>query len=477
MLFNSLEYFVFLTGIAVACFLAAPRWRVGLLLAASYFFYMCWRWEYAVFLLVQTLISYACARYLGWERRRLHRQVCLSAAISASLAMLAYFKYYNFFVDSVAGALGALGLGLPLTHLEIILPVGISFYSFRAVSYVVDVYRGTIPAGTRFWHFALYLAFFPLLLAGPIERAGPLLAQFDRKHSFDIARFVEGGKLIAWGLFKKVVIADRLAFYVDRIYGDPGSYSGSTLLLATYFFAFQIYCDFSGYSDMAIGSARILGYDLMQNFNLPYYATSLTDFWRRWHISLSTWFRDYVYIPLGGSRVSVARWSLNIAAVFLLSGLWHGARWTFVVWGGLHAFYYLAEQVGRRWTRNLSFLKAIPPQVAKPLQIVVVFHLVLFAWVFFRATSISEATMIVSRMATDLGGRMYLGPSQFTMGVSILLIGVLLLYQYAQARGFASLYFSRTRVPLPVRFAGYAGLILMTGLLAVPTHRFIYSQF
>ena len=477
MLFNSLAYIVFLSVVVVAYFLAAPRWRVWLLLAASYFFYMCWAWEYALFLIVQTGISYACAEYLGGEPHRPYRRLCLAAALSASLGMLAYFKYYNFFVDSVSATLRILGFGLTLRHLEILLPVGISFDSFRAVSYMIDAYRGTIPARTRLSHFALYMAFFPLLLAGPIERAGNLLAQFERRNSFDITRFVEGGKLIAWGLFKKVVIADRLAFYVDRIYGDPGSYSGSTLLLATYFFAFQIYCDFSGYSDMAIGSARLLGYDLMQNFNLPYYATSMTDFWRRWHISLSTWFRDYVYIPLGGSRVSAARWSLNIAAVFLLSGLWHGASWTFVTWGGLHAFYYLAEHAWRRGARNLPFLKTLSPRVLKPLQIVVVFHLVLFAWVFFRAASVSQAALIVSRIATDLGGRLYLGPSQFTMAVSLVLVGVLLLYQYAQARGVVSLHFSRTRVPLPVRFAGYAGLLLLTGLLAVPANRFIYSQF
>ena len=477
MLFNSIEYMIFLAATAAAYFLMPQRWRVGFLLAASYFFYMALGWRYALLIAAQTLISYGGGRYLEWESRRTRKLWCLVLTVSACLGMLLYYKYSNFFLSSLGRTFTALGISVTIPHLQVLLPLGISFYSFRTLSYVFDVYRGVIPAETRLANYALYVAFFPELLAGPIERAGNLLPQFDRRNSFDIVRVAEGGKLIVWGLFKKVVIADRLAVYVDRVYDHPDLYSGSTLLLATYFFAFQIYCDFSGYSDIAIGSARLLGYDLMQNFRIPYSATSFSDFWQRWHISLSSWFRDYVYIPLGGNRVSPARWFLNIAVVFVLSGLWHGANWTFLIWGGLHACYYLGEHVCRHCARGIPFLKVVPARVLRPLQILVVFHLVLLGWVFFRADSISQAGMILARIFAGVGMSPYLGPSQFTTFLSILLIGALLLLQYGQASGILSLHFSRTRVPLPFRFAGYAALILAIELLAVPTNRFIYLQF
>jgi D-alanyl-lipoteichoic acid acyltransferase DltB (MBOAT superfamily) len=477
MLFNSVEYVIFLATVVAAYFLMPQRWRVAFLLAASYFFYMALGWRYALLIAAQTLVSYGGARYLERESRRTRRLSCLILAVSACLGMLLYFKYSNFFLSSVGRTFAALGIRVTVPHLPILLPLGISFYSFRTLSYLFDVYRGVLHAEARLANYALYVAFFPELLAGPIERAGSLLAQFDRRNSFDLVRIAEGGKLIVWGLFKKAVIADRLAMYVDRVYDHPDLYSGSTLLLATYFFAFQIYCDFSGYSDIAIGSARMLGYDLMQNFRLPYGAASFSDFWQRWHISLSSWFRDYVYIPLGGNRVSTARWSLNIAVVFLLSGLWHGANWTFLVWGGLHAFCYLGEHASRRVTRGLSLLDAVPARVLKPLQVLVVFHLVLLGWVFFRADSLPQAAVIVARIFAWAGTTLYLGPSQFTTVLSVLLIGVLLLFQYGQASGILSLHFRRTRAPLPLRFVGYAALILAVELLAVPTNRFIYLQF
>lgn len=477
MLFNSFTYIVFLIVAIGVYFLVEHRWRIWLLLAGSYFFYMCWEWKYAFLIAVQTLIHYLCGLYLQWERHPRRRQCALATAVAVSLGMLSYYKYSNFFIGSLERMAAGLGLHWVLPHLSIILPVGISFYCFQALGYTIDVYRGTVPAERHLSRFALYVAFFPQLVAGPIERAGHLLVQFRKRNNPDLTRFVSGSKLIVWGLFKKVVIADRLAFYVDRVYGNPDVYSGTTLLLATYFFAFQIYCDFSGYSDIAVGSARIFGYDLMQNFNLPYFATSVSDFWKRWHISLSTWFRDYVYVPLGGNRVSTLRWCFNIAVVFLLSGLWHGANWTFVAWGGIHGGYYLAEQMWRRHARGPVLERVMPAPAARVVRILLVFHLVLLAWVFFRAASLSQAGMILTRIATDLGGAPYLGPSQFTTLVSILLLGMLLLYQYMQAQGLTSLYVGRSRLPLPVRFTGYAGMILGMALLAVPSNKFIYFQF
>jgi D-alanyl-lipoteichoic acid acyltransferase DltB (MBOAT superfamily) len=477
MLFNSLEYGAFLLVVFATYFALPQRYRVGFLLVASYYFYMRWKWEYGFHLLAVTALNYVAGRQIGLSTRPLVRRAWMAAALTGSLGMLVYYKYFNFFNESARAVVTALGFDYLVPHLDVLLPVGISFYVFQSLSYTIDVYRGAHGVETSFNRFALYVVFFPQLVAGPIERATHLLDQFRRENRVEIERITSGLKLILWGLFKKVVIADRLALYVDNVYGSPEIHTGTTLLLATYFFAFQIYCDFSGYSDIAIGSARILGYDLMQNFRLPYLAQSISDFWQRWHISLTSWFRSYVYVPLGGNRVSYRRWLFNVFAVFLLSGLWHGANWTFVAWGGLHGLFYYGESLLRRNQPAGTSVLDAPGLLPSIARVLVTFHLVLLAWVFFRAATIEQALLILGRIFTDLGGSLYWGPSQLTTVLSVALIGLLLLVQVLQSRGLVSLYLSQSGLPAEVRWPGYVGLIVGIAVFGLSSSAFIYFQF
>lgn len=476
MLFNSIEYFGFLTAIVLAYFSMPYRWRNWLLLGGSYYFYMRWQWEYGFLMLGVTVANYVGGLLMASAKSPRMRKVWLAGTVTVSIAPLVFFKYFNFLNDSVRSLFLYAGRDYGFAGLNVILPVGISFFTLQALGYSIDIFRGKYPPERSFTRFALYVSFFPQLVAGPIERADHLLSQFGRQNHLDVGRLTEGGKLILWGLFKKVVIADNLATYVSRVYDSPDLYSGSTLLLATYFFAFQIYCDFSGYSDIAIGSARILGYDLMQNFRLPYLAASVRDFWRRWHISLSSWFADYVYIPLGGNRVSVGRWIFNIAAVFLLSGLWHGANWTFVVWGGLHACYYLGESFVDK-VRKRQRMPILSPAAAHCLHVLITFHLVVLAWIFFRASNISDAFLIVRKIATDLASTVYRGPSQLETFVSLCLMVLLVLIQILQARGVLGLGCVASRLPRAVRWTGYMALVYGLLLLGKDANAFIYFQF
>ena len=477
MLFNSFEFIIFLCVMTLAYFILPQRFREALLLAGSYYFYMRWRWGYIFLIVAMTAFNYECARRIGAASTLRVKRVWLGLAAIVSMGTVFLYKYANFAGESGNAVFEALGLPYLIPHLNIILPVGISFFTFQALSYTIDVYRGNCPVETSLARFALFISFFPQLVAGPIERAPHLLGQFRRENHFDIERAVEGVELILWGLFKKVVIADRLAIYVNRVYESPDLYSGSSLLLATVFFSFQIYCDFSAYSDIACGSARVLGYDLMQNFRLPYLATSIADFWKRWHISLSTWFADYVYVPLGGNRVSFARWTLNIAAVFLLSGLWHGANWTFVIWGGLHAGYYLVERVGQILAGRTGAQVRFPMWLWTSMRVCLTFSLVSTAWVFFRANSLSDAILILKRVFTQPLGSLYWGASQMTTALGIALIGMLVAVQLLQATGIVSLYFSRSRVPRPIRWCAYFGMIFAIALLGISSNQFIYFQF
>ncbi|MEZ4725700.1 MAG: MBOAT family protein [Caldilineaceae bacterium] len=400
MLFNSVEFLIFFPTVVTLYFLCPQRYRWALLLAASYLFYAAWRMEYAFLLLLSTVVDYYAGRQMGKLDNRNGRGKFLVLSLVVNLGLLFTFKYFNFFNESMRGLFGVFNISYQIPALNVLLPVGISFYTFQSLSYVIDVYRGKLKPEAHFGVFALYVAFFPQLVAGPIERAAHMLPQFHRDHFFNEGRINSGLRLILWGLFKKVVIADRLAVYVNQAYNNPTEYAGLPLLLATYFFAFQIYCDFSGYSDIAIGAARVMGFDLMENFRQPYVAHSVAGFWRRWHISLSTWFRDYLYIPLGGNRVAAWRWYSNLAIVFLVSGLWHGAKWTFVVWGALHALYVLMEiwlgGVGVWSSRRLGRTEgALLPDW---LKIVVTFHLVLFSWIFFRANSLDDAWLIIRQI-------------------------------------------------------------------------------
>lgn len=400
MLFNSVEFLIFLPCVCALYFALPYRWRWILLLLASYYFYAAWKPEYLILIVASTAVDYAAGLIMGLTANRRVRIGALLASIGCNFSLLFAFKYYNFFNTSVHQAAQWLGWEYTMPGLDVILPVGISFYTFQTLSYTFEVFKGTHPPERHPGIFALYVAFFPQLVAGPIERSENLLPQFRCNHDFDHGRAVIGLRYILWGLFKKVVVADRLAMFVDPVYNDVAGATSLMLLLATVGFAFQIYCDFSGYSDIAVGSARILGYQLMTNFDRPYFATSIGDFWRRWHISLSTWFRDYVYIPLGGSRVKISRMYLNLLIVFGASGLWHGADWTFVIWGLLHAAYYISSHATRdiRATvvRATGLDKA--PRLHHVLQITLTFVLVNIGWVFFRANSVKDASYVLQQM-------------------------------------------------------------------------------
>ncbi|MDQ7063819.1 MAG: MBOAT family O-acyltransferase [candidate division KSB1 bacterium] len=483
MLFNSFEFLVFFPIVTLVYFALPHRFRLIFLLLASYYFYMCWRPEYIVLILASTLVDYFAGLGMSRTDERKKRRKFLLMSLFANLGLLFTFKYFNFFADSLSHLFAAVRVDVHMPALDVLLPVGISFYTFQTLSYTIDVYRGETQPEKNPLRFALYVAFFPQLVAGPIERSTRLLKQFYRKVSFSEQRLRSGLMLILWGLFKKVVIADRLAIYVNEAYNHPGDYQGWPLILATYFFAFQIYCDFSGYSDIAIGSARILGFDLMENFRQPYFAKSISEFWKRWHISLSTWFRDYLYIPLGGNRVVKWRWYYNLMVVFLVSGLWHGANWTFVVWGALHGFYLIFSiwtQTARAKIRAWIGL-ARRPRLQGLWQTVVTFHLVLVAWVFFRANSLSDAMLILHNMSQidfswrglmDINIELGWGELMLVM----LFIVVMELVHLLQSSGKWVSFSVRTSQPL--RLAVFYGLLLCIVFFGVYNHtEFIYFQF
>ena len=482
MLFNSLAFAVFFPLVVAVYFLTPARARWALLLAASYVFYAWWKAEYALLLLFSTLVDYAVARVLGRTSAPGTRRALLGLSLAANLGLLFGFKYFNFFSASLGTLAGGLGMAYQPFFVDVLLPVGISFYTFQTLSYTIDVYRGVQQPERHFGRFALYVSFFPQLVAGPIERPGHLLPQFTQTMRWDARRAESGLMLMLWGFFKKIVIADRLALYVAPVYADPAAHAGVPVVLATYFFAFQIYCDFSGYSDIAIGAARVMGFNLRPNFRFPYFATSVADFWRRWHISLTSWFRDYLYVPLGGNRVGRAHWMMNVLVVFLVSGLWHGAAWTFVMWGGLHGLYLVAGRLAQRgraalWTRQ-SVAAAPPPSRARLLgSALVTFHLVLVAWVFFRAPSLDAGwTVLASFSGPHLSPRL-VGFNPLQVALAVGLIGLLLAVQRFQARtaGVEDAVIFRHRAARWLFHAALAASLLLFGVFEdVP---FIYFQF
>jgi alginate O-acetyltransferase complex protein AlgI len=433
------------------------RYRWALLLAASYVFYASAGPEYLLWIAASTLIGYVVGIQMAKTTVRPIRSGLLAFGIVSNLGLLFAAKYLNFANDSLRAVLSAFNVSYNVPVVKMVLPVGISFYTFQTIGYAIDVHRGKIEPERHLGYYALFVSFFPKLVAGPIERAGHLLPQFRTHRGFDASRVVSGLRLALWGMFKKVVIADRLAVYVDGVYGRPADYTGLPILVAILFFAIQIYCDFSGYSDIAIGVARVMGYDLTPNFMQPYFATSIAEFWRRWHMSLSGWFRDYVYIPLGGNRVPKWRWYVNLMIVFVASGLWHGASWTFVLWGGLHGLYYLVEiwakrivdRGAQRRTRVRLHLE-IRPVLRNGIAGLVTFVLVCFAWVFFRANSISDAFMLIGNLVRSAPSTpplaSVLAPWESAMGLSAVgspglelafsfaLIALLAIVDWGQAR-------------------------------------------
>ncbi|MDB5103341.1 MAG: putative rane protein involved in D-alanine export [Fibrobacteres bacterium] len=489
MLFNSLQFALFFPLATLLYFLLPQGMRWGLLLAASCYFYMTFVPVYILILAVTIVVDYLAALWMGGMGRMESagpsddpkRRLILMGSLACTVLILAFFKYFNFLNGNIAFLARHAGWDYPIKGLEIILPIGLSFHTFQSMSYVIEVYRGNQKPERHFGIYALYVMFYPQLVAGPIERPQNLLHQFREKHAFDARRVIDGLRLMLWGMFKKVVIADRLALFVDPIYDHPAGHEAPALILATYFFAFQIYCDFSGYTDIAIGAARVMGFDLMKNFNRPYAAASVADFWRRWHISLSSWFKDYLYYPLGGNRVGKARWMANIMTVFLVSGLWHGANWTYVIWGALHGIYMAAGALGSGLREKAA--KAIGldrlPGIRHGLNVLATFHLVLFAWIFFRARSLADAFLIIRTIASGAGFHAERILAAHPLPALAACLGAIAILEAAQwihaSRGAANLL---TRFPAPVRWGLYLIVLLcVLNLRPAQVSPFIYFQF
>lgn len=394
-LFNSLGFAIFLPIVFIAYWAIPQKYQWVWILSSSLYFYMSWNAKYILLILNVCVVTYFCGILI--DRYKIYRKLILYIAILACIGELFFFKYFNFGIESLNRICYFCGIPLHASTINIILPVGISFYTFQAMSYVVDVYKEKISVEKHFGKYAAFITFFPQLVAGPIERSENLLPQIKEQHSFDYKSTIYGLQLMAWGFFKKVVIADNLAVHVDVIFNNIYDYSGLSLIVATIFFAFQIYCDFSGYSDIAIGTANLFGIKLMKNFDSPYFSCSLQEFWSRWHISLSSWFRDYVYIPLGGNRKGKIRQYFNLGVTFIISGLWHGANWTFVVWGFLHGFFQIIEKMLNigRYNKHKSAFKKI-------ISIILTFMIVSICWIFFRANAISEALYVLRNVFDDI---------------------------------------------------------------------------
>jgi len=482
MLFNSIDFAIFLPIVFILYWFVTDKKLTQqnlLIVIASYVFYGWWDWRFLSLIILSTLVDYSVGLKLRTEKKQNKRKFLLSASILVNLGALGFFKYYNFFFDNFITAFSLFGAKINGGSLNIILPVGISFYTFQTLSYTIDIYRRKLEPTKDFIAFSAFVSFFPQLVAGPIERATHLLLQFYNKRIFDYSKAVDGMRQILWGLFKKIVIADNCAEYANLIFNNSANYSGSTLVLGALFFTFQIYGDFSGYSDIAIGTSRLFGFDLMQNFNFPYFSRDIAEFWRRWHISLSTWFRDYLYIPLGGSQGNTWMKVRNTFIIFIVSGFWHGANWTFIVWGGLNAIYFLPLLL---LGRNRQYLEIVAqnkylPSMKEFFGIAVTFSLTVLAWIFFRAENVGHAFSYLTGIFSD---------SFFTLphfqGIRRALLTALFVIFFViiewlgreQQYATAQLGIKWAR---PIRWAGYYSLIIAILLFSGKQQEFIYFQF
>ncbi len=403
MLFNSLDFAIFLPVVFLLYWLCPKknaRLQNILLLVSSYFFYLYWDWRFLFLLIFSTLLDYFSGIQISQTDNQHSKKIWLWLSIGINLGFLGVFKYYNFFIDSLTNVLSGLKIVLNPWTLKVILPVGISFYTFHGLSYIIDIYKDRIKPEKNFIDYSLFVAFFPLLVAGPIERATHLLPQVKKRRLFNYTQAVDGLRQILWGLFKKIVIADQCAEYANLIFNNSENYTGSTLVLGAIFFSFQIYGDFSGYSDIALGTARLFGIELLRNFAFPYFSRDMAEFWRRWHISLSTWFRDYLYIPLGGSRGNTWQKIRNTLIIFLVSGFWHGANWTFIVWGLLNALFVMPSVIFGTNRNNLEIVAKGRqlPRIKESFSIAITFCLTVFAWIFFRANNVKHAVDYISEI-------------------------------------------------------------------------------
>ncbi len=478
MLFNSIEFAVFLPVVFIIYWFLTAR-KLALqnffLLLASYLFYGWWDWRFLSLILLSSMVDFLVGIGLGFSETRWKRRTLLGLSIAVNLGLLGFFKYFNFFAQSFADAFTLLGSPIDPARLYIILPVGISFYTFQTLSYSIDVYRRKMEPSQDIVSFFTFVAFFPQLVAGPIERASHLLPQFQRKRTFDHGRAVDGTRQILWGLFKKIVIADNAATYANYIFNNYPELSGSTLLLGAVFFALQIYGDFSGYSDIAIGSARLFGFNLMRNFAFPYFSRDIAEFWRRWHISLSSWFRDYVYIPLGGSRGGLRTQIRNVLIIFLVSGFWHGANWTFLIWGALNALYFLPLMLmksNRAHTDTVAEGRLLP-SLRESLQVGTTFLLTCVAWIFFRAPSVGDALAY-------LGGifrTSFFNAPEVEFGWYPLIALLFLMTEWLQREKQHGLELDGLRLPTPFRWSLYYFVAVLIMYFGGDQQAFIYFQF
>ncbi|MCZ7555273.1 MAG: MBOAT family protein [Bacteroidia bacterium] len=482
MLFNSLDFAIFLPIVFFLYWFAAGRnLRVqnAIVICASFVFYGWWDWRFLSLIVFSTAVDYTAGRALGWTENARSRRILLLTSVIINLGLLSVFKYYNFFIESFASAFSVFGLAFSASSLNVILPVGISFYTFQTMSYTIDVYRRNIEPTKDWIALTAYVSFFPQLVAGPIERARSLLPQFLRERRFDGASASEGLRQILWGLIKKMVIADNCAAYADMIFGSPETYSGSTLLLGSLFFAFQIYGDFSGYTDIATGTAKLFGITLSKNFAYPYFSRSIPEFWRRWHISLSTWFRDYVYIPLGGGRDGAWNRIRNMLVVFVLSGLWHGANWTYVLWGIFNALLFIPSRLRQPEKHQLSIVAAgrVLPSFPDAVKLLGTFFLTLIAWVIFRSETVSSAMIYFHGMFSS---SLFTVPHFVGMGkaavVLSLTLGFLVVEWFGRENDFAiqHAFIHRSRA---LRWGLYILLVTVVFLFSGQEQEFIYFQF
>ncbi|MAX81656.1 MAG: membrane-bound O-acyltransferase family protein [Crocinitomicaceae bacterium] len=478
MLFNSIDFAVFLPIVFVLYWFVTQKkltLQNVLIVIASYVFYGMWNWKFLSLIFFSTVVDYTVGIKLSQTENNKKRKALLWTSILVNLGVLMFFKYFNFFAESFSDAFTLFGSTIEPARLNIILPVGISFYTFQTMSYTIDVYRKKLEPTKDFIAFAAFVSFFPQLVAGPIERAAHLLPQFYQKRTFDYVKAVDGMRQIMWGLFKKVVVADNCAEYANYIFNNTADFNGSTLVLGALFFTFQIYGDFSGYSDIAIGTSRLFGFDLMQNFAFPYFSRDIAEFWRRWHISLSTWFRDYLYIPLGGSRGTLGMKVRNTFIIFLVSGFWHGANWTFIAWGFLNALYFLPLLLTNNNRNHIEIVAQgkLLPSLKEGIQMLVTFSLVVFAWIFFRAENMQHAFSYIAGIFS---------PSLFTMPtllpktvfLALLILGII---EWCERDGKYALETIGLRWKRPYRWALYYALMVLFFWLGGKQQAFIYFQF
>lgn len=483
MLFNSLDFAVFLPVVFFLywfVFRRSLRLQNAFLVAASYFFYGWWDWRFLFLIIFSTVVDYLVGLRLGREESPSRRKALLWTSIGVNIGFLGFFKYYNFFAENFVAAFTFFGAQFSPATLQVVLPVGISFYTFQTLSYTIDVYKGKLEPSHTPVAFAAFVSFFPQLVAGPIERASNLLPQFKRPRSFDYGPAVDGLRQMLWGFFQKIVIADNCAVYVNEIFARSGELPASTLVLGAVLFAFQIYGDFAGYSNIAIGTARLFGFDLMQNFAFPYFSRDIAEFWRRWHISLSTWFRDYLYIPLGGSRVGDWKKIRNTFVIFVVSGFWHGAAWTFIAWGFLNALYFLPLFLAER---NRKYLDVVAkgrmlPTLRETGSMAATFGITVFGWIFFRAESLTHAFSYIGNIfSASLFSMPGITLEQITLGG----LGALIVFMFSvewMARGDRhGLETVATGRPRILRWGLYYVIVLLLIRFAGPQQEFIYFQF